>query len=163
MGLQTPSAPSIHSLTPLMQISFSVQWFAGSIHLCICHALAEPLRRLLYQLPVSMPFLALPIVSGFGCCTYLSWILRWGRLWMAIPFVSAPNFVSISLRVNIFVPHCKKDWSICTLNVLFELHMVWIGSWVIQAFGLISTYECIPCIFFLWFCYSGWYFLVPFA
>jgi hypothetical protein len=39
-----------------------------SICLCICQALAEPLRRQLYQAPVSMHFLASTIVSGFGVC-----------------------------------------------------------------------------------------------
>jgi hypothetical protein len=48
MGLQTPSAPSGPSSTPP---SSSVQWLAASFHLCICQALAEPLRR--------QPYLAL--------------------------------------------------------------------------------------------------------
>ena len=45
MGLQTPSAPSVLSLTP--------PWLAVSIHLCIGQALAGPLRRQLYQTPFS--------------------------------------------------------------------------------------------------------------
>jgi len=45
MGSQVPSAPSILSLTPPMRTPFSVHWLATSIHLCICHTLAEPLRR----------------------------------------------------------------------------------------------------------------------
>nr|AAQ96214.1 LRRGT00001 [Rattus norvegicus]AAS66205.1 LRRG00114 [Rattus norvegicus] len=44
----------------------SVQWLAASIQLCVCQALAEPLRRQLYQAPVSMHFLASAIESGFG-------------------------------------------------------------------------------------------------
>jgi len=75
-----PSAPSILSLTPPFRTSFSVQWFAASIHLCICHALAEPLRRQLYQAPVNMHFLASSILSGIGGCVYMGWIPRWGRL-----------------------------------------------------------------------------------
>jgi hypothetical protein len=35
-----------------------------SIHLYICQALAEPLRRQLYQAPVSKHLLASPILSG---------------------------------------------------------------------------------------------------
>ena len=46
------------------------QWVAARIHLCICQALAEPLRRQLYQAPVSMHFLASTIVSGFGDCIW---------------------------------------------------------------------------------------------
>jgi hypothetical protein len=44
------------SLTPPLETPWSVQWLAVSIHLCICQALVEPLRRQLYQSPVSMCF-----------------------------------------------------------------------------------------------------------
>jgi hypothetical protein len=64
MGLQTPSAPSVLSLNPPLGTRWSVQWWAASIHLCICHALAESLRRQLYQALVSMYFLAPTIVSA---------------------------------------------------------------------------------------------------
>ena len=66
MGLQTPSAPSVLSLTPPLGTPCSVQWLAVSICLCICKALAGPLRRQLYQAPFSKHFLASTIVSGFG-------------------------------------------------------------------------------------------------
>ena len=39
-----------------------------SIHFCMCQALAEPLRRQLYQAPVSKHLLASSIVSEFGGC-----------------------------------------------------------------------------------------------
>jgi hypothetical protein len=39
-----------------------------SIHFCICQALAEPLRRQLYQAPVSKLLLASAIVYGFDSC-----------------------------------------------------------------------------------------------
>ena len=45
MKLQTPLAPSVLSLSPPLGTPCSVQWLAGSICLCICQALAEPLRR----------------------------------------------------------------------------------------------------------------------
>jgi hypothetical protein len=48
----------------------SVQWLAGSIYLCTCQALAEPLRWQLYQAPVSKHFLVSPIVSGFSVCIW---------------------------------------------------------------------------------------------
>jgi hypothetical protein len=72
MGLQTPSAPSVLSLTSPLRTLCSVQWLASSIHLCICQAqaLTEPLRRQLYQAPVSKHFLASAIVSGFGGCIW---------------------------------------------------------------------------------------------
>jgi hypothetical protein len=66
LGLQ---APWILSLAPLGTLC-TVQWFAESIHLCIYQALAEPLRRQLYQAPVSKHLLASTIVSGFGGCIW---------------------------------------------------------------------------------------------
>ena len=68
MGLQTPSAPSVLSLTPPLGSQGCVQWLAWSIYLCICQALAEPLKRQLYQDPVTKHFLASTIVSEFGAC-----------------------------------------------------------------------------------------------
>jgi hypothetical protein len=53
MRLQTPSAPWVLSLAPSLRTLCSVQWMAVSIHFCISQALAEPLRRELYQGPVS--------------------------------------------------------------------------------------------------------------
>jgi hypothetical protein len=45
MGLQTPSAPSVLSLTLPLGTLCSVQWLAASMCICIGQALAEPLRR----------------------------------------------------------------------------------------------------------------------
>ena len=59
MGLQTPSTPSVHSVTHLLWILLSDQWLAASsICLCICKALAWPLRRQQCQALFSMYFLA---------------------------------------------------------------------------------------------------------
>ena len=65
MGWQTPSSPSVLSLTLLFGTPCSVQWLTVSICLCICKALTGPLRRQLYQAPFSMHFLASKRVSGF--------------------------------------------------------------------------------------------------
>jgi len=73
MELQPPSAPSILFLIPPMWTLFSVQWSAASIRLCICHALAEPFKRQLYQAPVSMHFLASSILSSFGDSHHEMW------------------------------------------------------------------------------------------
>jgi hypothetical protein len=43
---------------------------AVSIHICICQAQPEPLRRQLYQTPVSKHLLASTIVSRFGKCIW---------------------------------------------------------------------------------------------
>jgi hypothetical protein len=66
MGLQTPSAPWVLSLAPSLGALCSIQWMTVSIYFCICQALAEALRRHLYQAPVSRFFLASALVTGFG-------------------------------------------------------------------------------------------------
>ena len=69
MGLQIPSAPSVLSLIlPLGEPMLSPM--VGCEHLCICQALAESLRRQLYQAPVRKHFLASTIMSGFGDCIW---------------------------------------------------------------------------------------------
>jgi len=70
MGLQTPSAPSVLSLTPPLGTLFSDQWLASSIRLCFCQTLAELFRRHSYQAPVSKHFLKSAILSGFGDYIY---------------------------------------------------------------------------------------------
>ena len=70
MRLQTLSAPWVLSLTPPLGTQCLVQWLAASICLCICQALAEPLRGLIYQSPVSKHLLASKIVSEFGNCIW---------------------------------------------------------------------------------------------
>jgi hypothetical protein len=64
--LQTPSAPSVLSLTPPLGTACSVKWLTVNICLCICQALAEPLRRQLYEVPVSKHFLTFKIVPEYG-------------------------------------------------------------------------------------------------
>jgi hypothetical protein len=99
-----------------------------SIHFCFCQALAEPLRRQLYQAPVSHLLLAFTIVSGLGGCLWAGFP-RWGSLRMVIPSVSAQNFVSITLYMGVFFPLLRSIevstlWSSflsfedCTLGIL---------------------------------------------
>ena len=61
-----PSTPSVLSLSPLLETLFSLQWLHVNIHLCICKALAGPLRRQPYEALFSMHILESTIVSGFG-------------------------------------------------------------------------------------------------
>ena len=70
VGLQYPLTPYVLSLTPLLVTPRSVQWLMVSIHLCICKALAGPLRWQLYQAPFSMHLVVSTIVSGFGNCIW---------------------------------------------------------------------------------------------
>ena len=58
IGLQTLSAPWVPSLAPSLETGCSVQWLPESNHLCICQVLSEPLRRQLYQAPVSKHLLS---------------------------------------------------------------------------------------------------------
>jgi hypothetical protein len=63
-------AYSSSSQAPSLGTLYSVQWLAVSIHICICETLSKPLRRELYQAPVSKLFLASTTVSGFGDCKW---------------------------------------------------------------------------------------------
>ena len=107
MGFQTPSVPWVLSLPPSLGTLCSVQWMIVSIHFCICQALAEALRRQLYQAPVSRLLLASAIVSGFDGCS-MGWIPKWGSLWMVISSVSAPNFVSVTPSMGILFPLLRR-------------------------------------------------------
>jgi hypothetical protein len=66
MGLQTPSTPSVLSLTPLLGTLRSFQWLPASTCLCICKALAGSLKRQPFLASFSMYFLASTIVYGIG-------------------------------------------------------------------------------------------------
>jgi hypothetical protein len=70
MGQQTPAAPWVLSLAPTLGTLCSIQWMSMSIHFYICQALAEPLRRQLYQAPASKHLLASTIVSRFDNCIW---------------------------------------------------------------------------------------------
>jgi hypothetical protein len=48
----------------------SVQYLAASFLLCICQALAKPLRRQPYQASISKHFPASTITSEFGGCIW---------------------------------------------------------------------------------------------
>jgi hypothetical protein len=64
MGLKSLSTPwRCISSSPIGDF---VKWLTENIHLCVCQALAEPLRRQLYQAAINKHFLATTKVSGFG-------------------------------------------------------------------------------------------------
>jgi hypothetical protein len=96
---------------------------AESIHLCIYHALAEPLRRQLYQAPVSKHLLASTIVSGLGDCI---WDRTPGAAVSGWPFpsVSAPHFVSISPFMDILFLILRRT-KVSTLWSSFFLSFIW--------------------------------------
>jgi hypothetical protein len=96
---------------------------AVSIHLCICQALAKPLRRELYQVPVSKHLLASTTVSGFGDCNEMdSQVSRslnghFFSLYSTLCFCNSFH--------GCFVPPSKMDKSIHTMVfLLLEFHVV---------------------------------------
>ena len=62
-----------------------------SIHFCISQALAKPLRRQLYQAPVSKLLLVSAIVSGFEVVYGID--PQWGSHYMVIlfTFIDSPS------------------------------------------------------------------------
>ena len=98
-----------------------------SIHFYICQALEEPLRRELYQAPVSQLLLPSTILSGCGGCLsgcLPGWTTRWGSPWMVIPSVSTPHFVSVTPSMGVLFPLLRKIrlsilWSSLFLSFLW--------------------------------------------
>jgi hypothetical protein len=91
--LMTNKAPSILPLTPLLRSLCSIWLVAVSIHICIGQDLTEPIRRQLYQAPVSKHFLASAIVSAFGVCMWGG--SQVGQSLDGLSLVSAPLFVLV--------------------------------------------------------------------
>ena len=90
-----------------------------SIHLYICQALVEPLRRQLYQASVSKYLLASTIVSGYGMDPHV--VQSLDGLYFSLSstlYLCIPSY-------GYFVSPSKKDQSIHTfVFLLFELHVV---------------------------------------
>jgi hypothetical protein len=129
MGLQTQT-PSTPWVLPLGTMCL-VQWMAVSIIICICQALAEPLRKQLFQAPVSKLSLESTIVSGFGNCICIP---RWGSLWMVIHSVSAPHFVSVTPSMGILFPLLIRI-KVSTLWSSFFLSFMWFVNCIL---GILS-------------------------
>jgi hypothetical protein len=123
MGLQNPSGPWILSIDPSLGTPCSVQWLAVSIHFCICQALADSLRRQLYQASCKQAL-------GFHNRVWFWWLFigcipRRGSIWMLIPSVYAQQFFSVTPSMGVFLPLLKKEWSAYTLVIcLLEFHVV---------------------------------------
>lgn len=93
-----------------------------NIHLCVCQALAQPLRR--HWAHVSMHFLASAIVTRFSECIWdgspSGTVCGWPFLQYLLHTLS--RYI---LMLEYFVPTSKRDWSIYTLVFLLEFHVVW--------------------------------------
>jgi hypothetical protein len=124
MGLQTPSAPLVLSLVPPLGTLCSAQWVdAHSIHLCICQVLVEPLRRQLYQAPVSKHLLASTIVSGL--VTVYRMNPQVGQSLDGLSFSLCSTLCLCNSSHGYFVPPSKKDRSIHTVVfLLLEFHVI---------------------------------------
>jgi hypothetical protein len=70
MSEKATSAPSVLSLTPLLGSPCLGRWLAVIIYISIGQDLTEPLKRQLYQAPVSKHFLLSTIVSEFCVCMW---------------------------------------------------------------------------------------------
>jgi hypothetical protein len=108
MGLQTPSYPWVLSLAPSLGTLCSIQWMIVSINFCVGQALVEPLKRQLYQTPVSKILLASDVVSGFGVCLWDGSPSGTGSGWLVDPLVSAPNFVTVTPSMGILFPLLRR-------------------------------------------------------
>jgi hypothetical protein len=119
MGLQTPSAPWVLSLAPLLGTLYSVQWTAVTTHFCICQALVETLRRQLDQAIVSKLLLASTIVCGFGGC--LCDRFSGGQSLDGHSFSLCFTFCLCISFHGYFVPPSKKELSIL-LKIFFHIN-----------------------------------------
>ena len=147
IGLQTTLAPWVLSLAPSLGTLCSVQWMTVSIYFCISQALAEPLRRQLYQPPVSKLLLASAIVSGL--------VVVYGMDPQVVQSLDGHSF-SLCFTLCLcnsfhgyFVPPSKKGKSVHTLVfVLLEFHVFckfYLVSWVFYFWAdihlSVSTYH----------------------
>ena len=55
---------------------------------------------------------------------FMGWIPRWGSLWMVIPSVSAPHFVSVTPSMGILFPLLRRI-EVSTLWSSFFLSFMW--------------------------------------
>jgi hypothetical protein len=66
----------------------------------------------------------------------MGWIPRWGSLWMDLPSVSAPNFVSVTPSIGILLPILRRNevatlWSsfflsfMCFANCILGILHFW--------------------------------------
>ena len=97
----------------------------GSIRLCFCQALANTLRRQLYQASVSKHFLSSTIVSGFGDCiwdgspdgtvpgwSFLQSLLHTLSLYFQVVAIINKAAIKIEEHVSLFYvgPSFAQEW-----------------------------------------------------
>jgi hypothetical protein len=123
-------------------------FFSSSIGGPVFHPIDDCEHPLLY-LPVTCLASQETAISGFfqqnhaGIChsvcvwqLIMGWIPGWGSLWMVHPFVSAPNFVSVTPSMGILFPIRRRNevsigWSsfflifLCFANCILGILSFW--------------------------------------
>jgi hypothetical protein len=132
--LQTPSAPSVLSLTSPPGMPCSVQELAASIHLWICQ---QSLSDVSYIRFLSACTLGIHN-SVWVWWLYMGWIPRWDSLWMAFPSVSTPHFVSVFSPVIMLLALLRRTEAstlylrLQTCNILWSININFVNykySW----------------------------------
>jgi hypothetical protein len=123
--LQTPSAPWVLSLAPPLGTLCSVQWLVETIHLC--QALVEPLRRQLYQAPISKHLLASTIVLGL--VTIYRMDHQVGQSLDDLSLSLCPHFVSVTPPMGILFPLLRRTevstpWSSFFLSFMWSVNCI---------------------------------------
>jgi hypothetical protein len=106
MRLQTPSASWVLSLVPPLGTLYSVQWMVVSIHFSMSGT-----GRASQKTAISgscQQALAGIHNSVWVWWLYMEWIPRGSSLWMVIPSVSAPHFVSVTPSMGILFPLLRR-------------------------------------------------------
>ena len=124
--------------------SFSSSIIRGSV----CHPIDDCEHPLLYLPGTGTAWQEIAISRSCqqnlaGLCNsvcvwwlYMGWIPRWGSLWMVHPFVSAPNFVSVTPSMGVLFPILRRGevstfWSsfflsfMCFANCMLGILSFW--------------------------------------
>ena len=91
MELQTPSVPSVLSLTPPLGFPCSVQWLDMTLHLSGSGRASQKTA-----ITCSCQQALLGISNAVWVWSlYMGWILMWVSLWADLPSVSAPHSIPV--------------------------------------------------------------------
>ena len=147
--MQTPSAPSVLSLTPPLGTLCSAGWKHLPLYL--------PGSGRAFQetaISVSCQQALLDIRNRLWVWyLFMGWIPRWGSLWISFPSISAPSFASVFPSWSILFLLLRRTetstlWSSFSNFMWSDLYLGY--SELLDYYLPIS--ECIPCVFFCdWF------------
>ena len=137
MELQTPSVPSVLSLTPPMGFLCLVQWLPGSGRASHEKAISGSSQQALHGIHNSVWVWWLYMDGSPGWAVF-----GWPFLQSLLHHISSHEyFFPILRRTEASTLDLPSSWASCDL---------WIESWVFCAFELISTYQWMHtmCVFF---------------